>query len=44
MPHIEQPLQLTIFFYKSQQIQKVNFLNFYLKSWNTRKHTHRNLT
>ena len=31
MPHIEQPLQLTIFFYKSQQIQKVNFFKFVFK-------------
>ena len=42
MPHVEQPLQLIIL---SEKVNKYNFFfHLYLKSWNIRKHTHRNLT
>ena len=44
MTHIEQPLQLIILSIKVNKYKKINFFHLFLKSWNTRKHTHRNLT
>ena len=40
MPHIEQPLQLIILFIKVNKYKKLIFFHLFLKSWNTRKHTH----
>ena len=44
MPHIEQPLQLVILSIDVNKYKKLLFFHLYLKSWNTHKHAHKNLT